>query len=352
MEKTGFKHLKMDLLSHPVTDYESTSIYREVVENFHRGLKASQIADCYALQAIVCNALKELPGGDGLAMQLVAPCSPLPDEIVTPEPCQITVFSDGEIVCVLEPFSLTSVMLQDSRGRQRVRVQVQLTWRGTPNQQLIGYLNVKQQMDLMREVLGPKLNAELDGYVISHSHWNDLADKVAEKVLEARFEFPDHFDINTVSALLAISEADQTHTEPAEQDDVRTASADCSARKDVAGIKALLHELDSKLLSITTTSSDIAITSDEITRSVQLDSNANNRGQMQRGVVIALGSNVGNRVEEIEKACRAIDADPDMRIVATSFLYETKPMYVEDQERFVNGACEVSKYLSERSARC
>lgn len=66
---------------------------------------------------------------------------------------------------------------------------------------------------------------------------------------------------------------------------------------------------------------------------------------LQRGVVVALGSNVGNRVEEIEKACQAIDADPDMRIVDTSCLYETEPMYVEDQERFVNGACEVSEAL-------
>lgn len=65
---------------------------------------------------------------------------------------------------------------------------------------------------------------------------------------------------------------------------------------------------------------------------------------MERGVVIALGSNVGNRIEEIEKACRAIDEDPDMRIVDTSCLYETEPMYVEDQGRFVNGACEVRMF--------
>lgn len=350
MDKTGFKHLKMDLLSHPVTDYETTSVYPEAVDKFRRGLKASQVADCYALQAVVRNALKEVPGGDELAMQLVAPCSPLPDEVVAPEPCQVTVFSDGEIVCVLEPFILTLLMHQDSRECQHVRMQVQLTLRGTPNQQLIGRLNVKQQMDFVRKGLRLKLNADLDGYVFSNLL--DASDKVAEKVLEARSDFPDQFDINTVSAYLALRNTDHTHTEPAEQDDVRTASADCSTRKGVAGIKALLQELDSKLLSITTTSSDVAITSDEITRSVQLDSNANSRGQMQRGVVIALGSNVGNRVEEIEKACRAIDADPDMRIVATSFLYETKPMYVEDQERFVNGACEVSRYPSERPARC
>lgn len=63
----------------------------------------------------------------------------------------------------------------------------------------------------------------------------------------------------------------------------------------------------------------------------------------ERGVVIALGSNMGDRVAEIERACREIDADPDMRIVDTSCLYETDAMYVEDQDRFINGACEVSE---------
>ncbi|OQO02490.1 hypothetical protein B0A48_12017 [Cryoendolithus antarcticus] len=66
----------------------------------------------------------------------------------------------------------------------------------------------------------------------------------------------------------------------------------------------------------------------------------------RRGVVIALGSNMGDRIGEIEKACRAIDADPDMRIVDTSCLYESEPMYVEDQDRFINGVCEIETTLS------
>ncbi|KAI7375357.1 hypothetical protein KC336_g20000 [Hortaea werneckii] len=59
-------------------------------------------------------------------------------------------------------------------------------------------------------------------------------------------------------------------------------------------------------------------------------------------VYVALGSNVGDRLEAIEAACRAIDEDQDMRILSTSALYETEPMYVENQERFLNGVCEVS----------
>lgn len=60
-----------------------------------------------------------------------------------------------------------------------------------------------------------------------------------------------------------------------------------------------------------------------------------------QGIYVALGSNVGNRLEAIEAACRAIDEDPLMHIIQTSPLYETAPMYVENQDHFLNGVCEV-----------
>ena len=56
---------------------------------------------------------------------------------------------------------------------------------------------------------------------------------------------------------------------------------------------------------------------------------------------VALGSNLGDRIENIEKACNELDA-AGLRVLRTSLLYETKPMYVEDQGEFINGACEVS----------
>lgn len=65
-------------------------------------------------------------------------------------------------------------------------------------------------------------------------------------------------------------------------------------------------------------------------------------GNTQNGIFIALGSNLGDRFAAIESACRTIDGDPDMQIVKTSELFETTPMYVEDQGRFLNGVCEVS----------
>lgn len=66
-------------------------------------------------------------------------------------------------------------------------------------------------------------------------------------------------------------------------------------------------------------------------------------GTQGKGVFVALGSNVGNRLENIEDACREMDAEPDIRVVRTSGLYETDPMYVADQNCFLNGACEVGK---------
>ena len=56
---------------------------------------------------------------------------------------------------------------------------------------------------------------------------------------------------------------------------------------------------------------------------------------------IALGSNLGDRISWIEKACNEMDAR-GIRVTRTSSLWETEPMYVLEQDKFVNGACEVS----------
>ena len=58
-------------------------------------------------------------------------------------------------------------------------------------------------------------------------------------------------------------------------------------------------------------------------------------------VYIALGSNVGDRIANIELACQRM-RDRGIKVTRTSALYETKAMYLEDQQSFINGACEVS----------
>jgi len=62
----------------------------------------------------------------------------------------------------------------------------------------------------------------------------------------------------------------------------------------------------------------------------------------QHCAFLALGSNVGDRLLTIEDACRAIDAEPGVSIKRTSGLWETKAMYITDQDDFLNGVCEVS----------
>ncbi|KAI0203761.1 Dihydropteroate synthase [Astrocystis sublimbata] len=63
-----------------------------------------------------------------------------------------------------------------------------------------------------------------------------------------------------------------------------------------------------------------------------------------RTAYIALGSNLGDRVAMIQEACNRMDAC-GIKVKRTSCLWETEPMYVLDQNRFVNGACEVETDL-------
>jgi hypothetical protein len=63
---------------------------------------------------------------------------------------------------------------------------------------------------------------------------------------------------------------------------------------------------------------------------------------MEHRAFIALGSNLGDRVSMIEEACKHMDQSGKVRLLRTSSLWETKAMYVLDQDKFVNGVCEVS----------
>lgn len=55
---------------------------------------------------------------------------------------------------------------------------------------------------------------------------------------------------------------------------------------------------------------------------------------------VAIGSNLGNRVEWIEKALHELK-NRGVLIKRTSSLWETEPMYVTDQDTFLNGVIEV-----------
>ena len=57
-------------------------------------------------------------------------------------------------------------------------------------------------------------------------------------------------------------------------------------------------------------------------------------------VFIALGSNIGDRVGNIRRAVDGLEKE-GVKVVRTGRLYESEPMYVEDQARFINTVIEV-----------
>ncbi|EMD36886.1 hypothetical protein CERSUDRAFT_114805 [Gelatoporia subvermispora B] len=69
---------------------------------------------------------------------------------------------------------------------------------------------------------------------------------------------------------------------------------------------------------------------------------------------IALGSNLGDRFANVEAALRLLETPddaghPKAAIIDTSFMYETAPMYVTDQPKFINCACIVETDLEPRA---
>ena len=62
-----------------------------------------------------------------------------------------------------------------------------------------------------------------------------------------------------------------------------------------------------------------------------------------RGIYIGLGSNLGNRLENLDKAIEALP--PDVELVSASPIYETEPWGYLDQPAFLNQVIEVDTGL-------
>ena len=65
--------------------------------------------------------------------------------------------------------------------------------------------------------------------------------------------------------------------------------------------------------------------------------------------VIGIGANLGDRMDTIEKAVRAISLLPGTKIQKYSNIYETEPVGYADQPKFLNCAIEVDTNLSPRA---
>ena len=60
--------------------------------------------------------------------------------------------------------------------------------------------------------------------------------------------------------------------------------------------------------------------------------------------VVAFGSNLGDRIANIEGALSRMK-QRHLNIIKLSALYETSPMYYDDQDPFLNGVCQIETDL-------
>ncbi|MFF2450351.1 2-amino-4-hydroxy-6-hydroxymethyldihydropteridine diphosphokinase [Neobacillus sp. NPDC058068] len=75
---------------------------------------------------------------------------------------------------------------------------------------------------------------------------------------------------------------------------------------------------------------------------------------MENTAFIALGSNVGNRYDNITRAIKLLTSDSETQLVTFSSIYETDPVGYEDQDLFLNMVIEVITDLDahELLAKC
>ena len=59
---------------------------------------------------------------------------------------------------------------------------------------------------------------------------------------------------------------------------------------------------------------------------------------------IGLGSNMGDRVKFIQRACHEMERR-GIKVLRTSSLWETEAMYFKNQDPFINGIAEVSMFF-------
>eukprot|EP00970_Alexandrium_tamarense_P018487 scaffold13342_cov271-Alexandrium_tamarense.AAC.5 len=68
--------------------------------------------------------------------------------------------------------------------------------------------------------------------------------------------------------------------------------------------------------------------------------------QPWRRAYLAVGSNMGNQYQNIATALSLLQADGAVRLIRTSHLRMTAPMYITDQPAFLNGAVEIETLLT------
>lgn len=358
----------------PNTAAQASTRKLEPIESFYRSLKKLQRGDLFTLSRLVQKESELIPGVREIFLKLRY-------DQTFGQRSAITVLPTREVRCNMVIPSIP-VELQSLRQGEVYQVLITAKLYGTPVHSIENDLSARQQLKQMQSILETELNASIHGEAFGDE--KALQQTVLDVIQGSKQALAKHLLVTNTLVEVSVRSSSQSSAADSAQnaDSINTIrrenpidqtgnpqmemlSSINAGNKQSTAIKQLMEELDFNLMSAASPSSALKDLIEEL--DLQLasafsasgnltsmethhkDSDAPVQAQrpMERGVVIALGSNVGNKIEEIEKACRAIDEDPDMRIVDTSFLYETKPMYVEDQESFMNGACEVSDAVAD-----
>lgn len=400
MRKTGFPEIRAFVTLSPSANSQMDDATSDPTDAPLVALENCQSGGLFALREVVSKSLEIIPECKEIRIRLRL------QHDLTRSSVKIT--SSGEVCCSLPWLKPISVGLRNVEQGAPIPVKIRVNLWGTPSK--ASELTALQELQRMNEILAAQLTTCAEGLIfqdvaefkhdvleiiqrardalaeyISVTRWSidaqffDVRTLVASSDQDAEiFDHPQDdedlqpdqghetsMDYLEERAPLPISSSNEgpqegyTHTMStiSHSDEHSTALRELLQQLDLqlmfiespaAALQQLMEDLDSRLAAAISTPSNQVKATDENLRLSEVNPPVQARRPMERGVVIALGSNVGNKIEEIEKACRAIDEDPDMRIVDTSFLYETKPMYVEDQDTFVNGACEVSPAVMSR----
>lgn len=367
--------MKARLRLSPDTEYEIGKRKDNPLDTLVAAWDALPLIDLFHLQALTRTVAEELPGSKN-------DCRLLLNSKGKGDWSEVHVSTRPDIRCCV-PISHIVAEFGSYEQSESVSTTTRVWLEGTATQQDGKTLNARHQLNDLEAMITSRLSAKIKGVVFGDIQ--DFAQAVADEVEAAKPELAKHLVVKTwvidaymrdkscstsseqggiattsrcensgsprddshqgsnvqgaVSFKMAINNTDNANNDL----QIEASPATEPGSTQASTLRHLMHGLDARLSSFSPyVSAEVASASTD-PRTSPIDATISLRGKMERGVFVALGSNVGNRIEEIEKACRAIDEDPDMRIVDTSFLYETKPMYVEDQERFVNGACEVSE---------
>lgn len=86
--------------------------------------------------------------------------------------------------------------------------------------------------------------------------------------------------------------------------------------------------------------------SSSITATTTTPENTNNTTNSHRKAYLAVGSNMGNTYQNIANALSTLQTNGSIKLLQTSYLRSTSPMYVTNQPNFLNGAVHIETSLS------